>query len=227
MAVHLVCEGPRQGLDERLLNAVVIQYHNLAVLTSPSGGSKGLGAVRAYLTSRSAHDVAVAVEDRDYRPLAVANGTWANQAGRSFIWRRHEIENYLLHPQVVLALFNELRPLPGSHWAIGLPASEPDVDALLQALAAPLLADHAAGVLRDEILEQMNAVGSVSFSLARPLPPAGAPPRDSPSGWRRSVRRRPDSPRHVRRLPAYSLFRTLRLRRGTTRWWRSISSRPS
>ena len=29
------------------------------------------------------------------------------------MWRHHEIENYLLHPRVVLALFNELRALPG------------------------------------------------------------------------------------------------------------------
>ena len=174
MAVHLVCEGFRQGLDERVLDAVVIQYHNLAVLTSPSGGSSGLGAVRAYLESRSANDVAVAVEDRNHRLLAMADDTWTKRAGRSFTWRRHEIENYLLHPQVVLALFDELRALPGLRWAVGLPTSQPDVDALLQTLAAPLLADHAAEVLRDEIVRQINAVGSVSFSIAQASSPAGA-----------------------------------------------------
>ncbi len=174
MAVHLVCEGFRQGLDERVLNAVVIQYHNLAVLTSPSGGSSGLGAVRAYLQSRSANDVGVVVEDRNHRSLAVANATWVNQTRRLFIWRRHEIENYLLHPQVVLALFNELRTIPSLNWAVGLPASEPDVDAMFQTLAAPLLADHAAEVLRYEIVQQINAVGSVSFGPARPTPPTGA-----------------------------------------------------
>ncbi len=65
MAVHLVCEGPRHGLDERVLNAVVIQHHNLAVLTSPIGGSSALGAVSEYIESRSVNDVAVAVEDRN------------------------------------------------------------------------------------------------------------------------------------------------------------------
>jgi hypothetical protein len=180
VAVHLVCEGFRQGLDERVLDAVVIQYHNLAVLTSPSGGSRGLGAVRSYLEDRSANDVAIAVEDRNHRPLAEADATWANRAGRSFIWRRHEIENYLLHPRLVLALFDELRAVPGLHWAVGLPASEPDVDALLQTLAAPLLADHAAEILRDEIVRQINAVGSVSFSMARPAPLAGAQAPEQP-----------------------------------------------
>jgi len=73
------------------------------------------------------------VEDRDYRPGAVANATWANRAGRSFIWRRHEIENYLLHPRVVLELFNNFRAT-GAAWANSLPANEPDVSALLQSL---------------------------------------------------------------------------------------------
>lgn len=174
MAVHLVCEGFRGGLDERVLDAVVIQYHHLPVLMAPSGGSSALGAVRAYLQSRSASDVAVAVEDRNHRPLAEANARWANQTGRAFMWRHHEIENYLLHPRVVLALFNELRALPGLAWASGLPATEADVNALLQTLAAPLLEDHAAEVLRDELVRQINAVGSVSFGIPRPAPPAGA-----------------------------------------------------
>jgi hypothetical protein len=174
VAVHLVCEGHRQGLDERLVDAIVIQYHNLAVLTSPTGGSSGLGAVRAYLESRSANDVAVAVEDRNHSPLVTANATWVNHAGRSFVWRRHEIENYLLHPRVVLALFDELRALAGLPWAAGLPANEADVDALLQTIAAPLLADHAGEFFREELVRQINAVGSLSFSFGRPAPPAGA-----------------------------------------------------
>ena len=174
MALHLVCEGFRGGLDERVLDAVVIQYHQLPVLMAPSGGSSALGSVRAYLQSRSAGDVAVAVEDRNHRPIDEANSSWANQRGQSFVWRRNEIENFLLHPRLVLALFNELRALPGLAWASGLPDTEADVDALLQTLAAPLLADHAAKVLRDELIRQINAVGSVSFGIRRPSPPAGA-----------------------------------------------------
>jgi hypothetical protein len=75
---------------------------------------------------------------------------------------------------VVLALFNELRALPGLPWAVALPATEPDVDALLQKLATPLLQDHAARVLRDQIVQQINAIGSVSFGMARPVPPSGS-----------------------------------------------------
>lgn len=174
MAVYLVCEGSRQGLDDRLLDALVIQKHNLAVLTAASGGSSGLRAIRSYLEGRSVHDVAAAVEDRNHRPFAQADATWTNQSGRSFIWRRHKIENYLLHPRVVLALFDELRAVPHLRWAVGLPATEPDVDTLLQTLATPLLADHAAEVLRDEFVRQINAAGVVGFSMRRPAPPAGA-----------------------------------------------------
>lgn len=175
MAVHLVCEGSPEGLDERVLDALVIQFHNLGVRMSPSGGDKGLGAVRAYLKSRSLHDVAISVEDRNYRPHGEAQLTWGHLIGRSFIWRRHEIENYLLHPRVVLELFNDWRagPTPAV-WVTLLPATEPDVSALLQTLASPLLENHAAEVVRFELIQEINRIGSLSFGPRPPAPPAGA-----------------------------------------------------
>jgi len=163
VAVYLVCEGLLQGLDRRVLRALVIQLHNLPILIEPVGGSKGHGAVRTYLESRSAHDVAIAIEDRDYRPRTAANATWANQAGKSFIWRRHEIENYLLHPRVVLELFNDFRAA-GAAWAGSLPATEADTSALLQTLAGPLLEDHAAEVLKDELVRRINGIKSQFWS---------------------------------------------------------------
>ena len=214
MAVHLVCEGFRQGLDERMLDAVVIQYHNLAVLTSPSGGSRGLGAVRAYLQSRSAHDVAVAVEDRNHRPFAVANATWANQASRSFIWRRHEIENYLLHPRVVLALFDELRACPACIGQLDYP--RPSRMSMRCSKPSPPRSWRITPPKSFEMRSSGRSMPSgawVSALLGQPLRPVPTP-RDSPSGWQRSFRRRPGSPRHVRRLPAYRLSRPLQLRRG-------------
>src|SRR5437868_14011576 len=106
MAVHLVCEGGNAGLDNRVLDRLVIQFHNLAVQVAPSGGGGGLGAVRVYLLSRAPSDVAISVEDRDYyHTHAQAHARWANLTAPRYIWRRHEIENYLLHPRVVLALF--------------------------------------------------------------------------------------------------------------------------
>jgi hypothetical protein len=65
MAVHLVCEGRSNGLDNRVLDRLVIQSHNLSVQVAPSGGSGSVGAVRAYLHNPP-NNVAIAVEDRDY-----------------------------------------------------------------------------------------------------------------------------------------------------------------
>jgi hypothetical protein len=152
VAVYLVCEGFLSGLDRRVLGDLVIQHHNLPVLIEPAGGSRGHGAVRTYLENRSPNNVAVTIEDRDYRPAAVANSPWANAGGKSFMWRRHEIENYLIHPRVMLGLFNDFRGA-GAAWATPLPATEPDVSAFLQSLAQPLLEDHAAQVVRTELLQ--------------------------------------------------------------------------
>jgi hypothetical protein len=49
MAVFLVCEGYNNGLDNRVLDALVIQQHNLSVQIVPAGGSGGLGSVALYL----------------------------------------------------------------------------------------------------------------------------------------------------------------------------------
>jgi hypothetical protein len=139
-----------------------------------SGGDKGLGAVRAYLESATRHnpqnpsppDVAIAIEDRNYRPLAEVNATWANARRRSFIWRRHEIENYLLHPRLVLEMFNGFRGA-GQSWAAKLPVSEADVNALLQTLALQVIENHAAEVLRTELVQTLNPL-RLSFGPPRP-----------------------------------------------------------
>jgi hypothetical protein len=174
MAVHLLCEGGNIGLDNRVLDRLVIQYHNLNVQMAPSGGSGGLGAVRVYLLNRSPNDVAISVEDRDYfRSQAEAHARWGNLAVTSYIWRRHEIENYLLHARVLLALFDDYRTANIS-WAAALPASEPDVMTLLQTVAATLLENHAGEVLRVELLRLSTAGGSLQFGALRPPSPPGA-----------------------------------------------------
>jgi hypothetical protein len=176
VVVYLVCEGPRGGLDDRVLDALVVNNRSplTRVQIETAGGSKGHSAVRFFLESRSSppQDVAIAVEDRDYRPRKTADDSWVNQAGKSFIWRRHEIENYLLHPRVVLELFNDFRGA-GQAWANLLPTAMADVATLLRTLASPLLEEHAAGVLCEEMVQQVNAVGSASFGPKRPAPPAG------------------------------------------------------
>lgn len=174
MGVFLVCEGGKKGLDNRVLDALVIQNHNLIVQMAPSGGSGGLGGVRVYLRNLSENNVAIAVEDRDYyRTQAQAHAGWGNPAAHEFFWRRHEIENYLLHPRVVLALFDDLRNT-GFGWATPFPAAEPDAFALLQKVAIPLLENHAAEVLRVELLRHSVARGNLQFGALRPPAPPGA-----------------------------------------------------
>jgi len=174
MAVHLVCEGGNTGLDYRVLDRLVIQFHNLSVQMAPSGGSGGLGAVRVYLLNRSPNDVAISVEDRDYyRTQAEAHASWGNLAAARYIWRRHEIENYLLHTRVVLALFDDYRAA-GTAWAAALPTAEPDVRALLETVATPLLENHAGEALRVELLRRSTAGGNLQFGAIKPSAAPGA-----------------------------------------------------
>jgi hypothetical protein len=137
MAVFLVCEGENRGLDNRILDPLVIQHHNLTVQLAPSGGSGGLGGVRVCLRNLAHNNIAMSVEDRDYfRTQAQADAGWGNPAASEFFWRRHEIENYLLHPSVVLALFNDLRATSFG-WVAALPTTEAGVLTLLQTVATP------------------------------------------------------------------------------------------
>jgi hypothetical protein len=167
VALYLVCE---YALDGRVLDQLVIQRHSLNVQIALAGGSSGLGAIRRYIESQSPTDVAVTIRDRDYdRSLAEANATWANSANREFIWRRHEIENYLLHPRVVLELFNDWRASSTQPWTHSLPLTDADVDTLLQRLATPLIDSHAAELLRSELTAFLNPLGSFRFTRPSPL----------------------------------------------------------
>jgi hypothetical protein len=172
VATYLVCEGGRGSLDERVLDVAVIQPHGLAVLTAPTGGDKGLGAVRAYLQHRTPGDVAIAVQDRNFFPFADAHATWSKMSGTSFTWRRHEIENYLLHPRLIVELVKSLSRIA---WTTAPPATEAGVEVLLQSLAEPLIENHAAEVLRTEIVQVLNTIGSVSYGPRKPAPSSGMP----------------------------------------------------
>jgi hypothetical protein len=172
MAVYLVCEGGTAGLDNRILDRLVVQHHNLAVQIAPIGGSTGLGAVKTYLRNLNPSDTAISVEDRDYyRTHAQAHASWSNPAANSYTWRRHEIENYLLHPRVVLALFNDYRVAFG--WAASLPATDADVLAFLQGIAGLLLENHTGAVLREELRAHSVAGGNLQFGAPKPPVPRG------------------------------------------------------
>src|SRR5262249_42766939 len=108
-----------------------------------------------------------------YRTRAEAHASWGNMSAEGYIWRRHEIENYLLHPRVVLALFHDYRAT-GAPWAVALPATEPDVLALLATIAGPLVENHAGEVLRVELLRHSTAKGNLQYGALRPPAAPGA-----------------------------------------------------
>jgi hypothetical protein len=90
------------------------------------------------------------------------------------MWRRHEIENYLLHPAVVLALFKDYRTTLANAWAAALPTTEPDVSTLMQSLARPLLENHTGEVLEDELFALLDK-HRLRFRVPTPPAPAGLP----------------------------------------------------
>src|SRR5438128_46193 len=114
--VYLICEGPGDGLDVRVLDKIIAQKLGKAVQISPAGGDRGLGSVAVYLEEQSKQrfgsklisDQIFTIEDRNYKPWQKAVTSW-NAGSNRFIWHRHEIENYLLAPGVVAAAFDSLR----------------------------------------------------------------------------------------------------------------------
>jgi hypothetical protein len=183
VAVFLVCE---HALDGRVLDQLVVQRHSLAAQVVYAVGSSGLGAICRYIENRTRGDVAVSIRDRDYDyTWAQADATWANPTGREFVFRRHEIENYLLEPRAVLELFNEWRALPSAPWTRHLPMNEADIAALLTTLATPLVPTHVAGQIRTEVFRATNALGSLRFTRRVPQRSPVHPCRDQPNGGRR------------------------------------------
>ena len=183
--VHLVCEGPADGLDVRVLDAVVAQILSVPVLISAAGGNSSLGSVAAWLEEKSRRQLsdgslsrptasALCIQDRNYRPCTEAQVGWNRSDAKRLIWLRHEIENYLLEPLVVLATFDSFRRTVIAPWAHALPTDAPAVTGLLASLAQPQLEDHVGQLVLAELRAAKGAAGETNFNLSRPLPSSGA-----------------------------------------------------
>jgi CheY-like chemotaxis protein len=96
------------------------------------------------------------------------------------MWRRHEIENYLLEPRVVLVALDSFRRTVSAPWVQQLPTDEQDVATLLADLAQPMLEDHAGRVLHWELRVVKGNAGSTDLRLPTPAPAPGSeyPGRD-------------------------------------------------
>jgi len=148
VTIFMVCEGPADGLDSRVLRLLLVEKHNKNVQIAPAGGDTSLPGVARFLEERSRlrggrpPDVAFSVADRNYVSLEQVEMNWRDPHARHLFWRRHEIENYLLQPQAIAEMFRDWQAaqIQGS---ADLPTAESDVWALLRQLAAPMLEDHA------------------------------------------------------------------------------------
>lgn len=154
--VRLVCEGSPGKVDVRVLDAIVAQRLGVRVRIEPAGGDKGLGSVRQYLEATN-RAIVLTIEDRNYRSRGDALATW--NGGRTLMWTRHEIENYLLEPQVVFAAFRRFAATVRDDWAKRLPDSLAGVEELLRGLAEPLREEHAGSLLFEEIRASLGSVG--------------------------------------------------------------------
>lgn len=177
--IYLVCEGERGGLDDRILDLAIAQTHGLPILLRAAGGDTAIRAVGSYLEERSrrerpnrtlgdAVDIALGVCDRDYRRREEAERTWCPDS-RLFMWRRHEIENYLLQPEILDAAFESLRRTVDADWVSELPQGLGETTELLKQIAEPLLEDHAGNVLAWEVRAHVQE--KVGTTLTIPTPP--------------------------------------------------------
>lgn len=160
--VYLICEGPSDGLDVRVLDKLIAQKLGVTVQISPAGGDRGLRSVAVYLEEQSKQrfggkqisDQIFTIEDRNYSPWQKAVDSW-DTGSKRLIWRRHEIENYLLAPGVVTTAFGLLCQANASLSTV-LPQNSTDTERLLQALAEPMLEDHAGWLTHYRLLETLN-----------------------------------------------------------------------
>jgi len=169
---YLICEGRADGLDVMVLNSIIAQKLGRDVVIEAAGGERGLGSVAFYIEMRYSTR-AYFIEDRNYRSLEEVEAVWVRTDGKRFIWRRHEIENYLLDPRVVADAFASLRTTT-QNWPTTLPQTPEEVDKMLQQLAG-LMIEHHAGWVTGRLVKKKRAAADHRFKWPEPplKPPAG------------------------------------------------------
>ena len=103
----LVCEGEKGSVDVAILKPVLATILAAEIVVEPAGGDRQLSTVARFLEAQRGGTAAY-VKDRDYRPREAAEVA-LQERSPDFLLRRHSIENYLLHPQIVIRAFTQLR----------------------------------------------------------------------------------------------------------------------
>lgn len=141
----LLCEGES---DERFLDRI---FNTRELKAQQVGGIRNLRPASAYLKRQN--QLVFTIQDRDFRPLSDAEECYSeNYTGRHFMWRRHELENYLIEPRVVANCFKQLQ----SHSKITLPETEDSVKHWIKNLAQTLLEDQAGRRTLWELRHQLH-----------------------------------------------------------------------
>ncbi len=151
----LLCEG---DFDERFLDRI---FNTRELKAQQVGGVRNLRPAATYLARQN--QLVFTIQDRDFRPLSEAEECYSkNYAGRHFMWRRHELENYLIEPRVVANCFKQLQP----HSKIRLPDTEDSARHWIKNLARDLLEDQAgrqtAWELRRQLHDTFPTISSIS-----------------------------------------------------------------
>ena len=141
----LLCEGES---DERFLDRI---FNTRELKAHRVGGVRNLRPTAAYLTLQN--QPVFTIQDRDFRSLSEAEECYSeNYTGRHFMWRRHELENYLIEPRVVANCFKRLQP----HSKITLPETDDSVRRWIKNLARDLLEDQAGRRTLWELRQQLH-----------------------------------------------------------------------
>jgi len=184
--IYLICEGTPDMLDVKVLRLILVNHLYKNIRIEAVGGESSLKSVARWFEDKSGNkDRAYVIEDRNFRPLPVVEQTWQNPGGKNFIWRRHEIENYLLDPRIIAEAFQTLRN-SGVRGSDVLPTTEQEALALLEHLARPLLEHHAGKLTFHKIQSEQNQIGTQllgpkhSYLLSQSAPDALYPDR---TGW--------------------------------------------
>lgn len=158
MSIYLVCEGEPDGLDVRVLDLIIAQKYDRMVQIEPAGGSGSSGSVASWLEKRSPLNQAHSIQDRDFCPLEEVEQSWQRPNQKRWMWRRHEIENYLLDPRIVADAFKALQ-VDGVRGSDALPNNPEDVLELLRELAQPMLQDHAGWLTYWHLVSRKREIG--------------------------------------------------------------------
>ena len=152
----LLCEGDS---DERLLDRI---FNTRELKAQQVGGARNIRPAAAYLTRQN--QPVFTIQDRDFRSLSEAEKCYSqNYADRHFMWRRHELENYLIEPRVVANCFKQLQP----YSKVTLPETENSARHWIKELARDLLEDQAGRQTAWELRRQLHDTFPTTSSISQ------------------------------------------------------------